>query len=176
MKYLLLTFILGFMCWIISEVIEIIQSGYSAEVYYLTAGYHFFAGIGIWGIYRKQTPEKNRFNLISVSIASAGYLLLTLFPIQVLQSGLSMVEFVEVNPIYKLLGFIWFAGMTLFSVSIIRSGTFPKWTGAIMLAGTLMFTATPLLGWPVIWVNIMNILFAITVIYISTLALKHAPT
>ena len=43
MKYLLHAAILGFSFWIGSELLEIIQGGYSPTVYYLTAVYHLLA-------------------------------------------------------------------------------------------------------------------------------------
>ncbi|HUF03012.1 MAG TPA: hypothetical protein VMM38_02445 [Aridibacter sp.] len=172
MRYLLYTAILGFGCWTVSEVLEIVQGGYSPAVYYLTAAYHVLAGLGIWGLYKRQTPQKNVFNLASTAIASVAYLSFTRFPIQVMRSGLSMADFVNANPIYKIGGLVWFVGMLLFSVSVFRTGYFPRWTGVIMVIGTVSFVATPLLGWPTLLVNVTNIIFAVTVIYISILGLK----
>jgi len=174
MKLLLYAAILGFSCWITSEVFEIIQGGYSPVVYYLTSAYHFFAGIGIWGLYKRQNINRNTFNTVSAAIASIAYISFTLFPIQVMNSGLPILEFLNINPLYKVISFIWFIGMVLFSISVIRTSFFPKWTGNVMLVGTIIFTAIPILGWPVLLVNINNIIFAATVIYISVTNLKTA--
>lgn len=174
MKALLYAVLLGFASWMLSEVLEIVQGGYSPAVYYLTAVYHVFAGIGLWGLYKAQTPSKNAFNRVSTALASLAYLALTLFPLQVMQSGLSISDFVLAHPVYKLIGLVWFIGMLLFSVSVIRSGVFPRWAGVVMVIGTVVFTATPLLGWPTLLVNVTNIIFAATVLYISTLGLKAA--
>ncbi len=174
MKYLIYSAILGFGLWMGSEIIEIIQGGYSPVVYYLTAGYHFFAGLGIWGLYKKQTPVKNTFNTISASIASISYLVLTLFPVQVMNSGLSMADFLEQHPLYKLGGGIWLGGMLLFSISVIKTSYFPRWSGLMILLGTLIFTIGPLLTWPMILININNILFAATVMYMGAKNLDTA--
>lgn len=172
MKYLLSAAIMGFGCWAVSEVLEIVQGGYSPAVYYLTAAYHVLAGLGVWGIYKAQTPDKNLFNLAATAIVSIAYLSFAIFPLQVMWSGLSMGEFVTANPVYKLAGLVWFVGMMLFSVSVIRTGYFPKWAGVIMVFGTVVFTATPMFGWPMLLVNVTNIIFAVTVIYISFLGLQ----
>lgn len=172
MKFFLFAVILGFGCWIVSEVFEIVQGGYSPEVYYLTAAYHVLAGIGVWGIYKVQTPRKNLINLTATAIASIGYLFFAIFPLQVMRSGLSMAEFVAANPIYKLAGLVWFAGMMLFSISVIRTGYFPRWAGVIMVFGTVVFTATPIFGWPMLIVNFTNIIFAGTVMRLGFLGLR----
>lgn len=175
MKLLQWTAILGFGCWGISEVLEIIQGGHTPFVYYLTATYHLLAAIGIWGLYRKQTAGKDTFNTISVVVPSIAYLALVFFPIQLMNSGLAMRDFLDNHPFYKIVGFVWFIGMVLFSISIIRTNYFPKWSGIVILLGTIAFTAIPLIGWPSVVVNITNILFAATVIYISAKTLKTAP-
>jgi hypothetical protein len=172
MKYLIYSAILGFGLWMGSEILEIIQGGYSPVVYYLTSGYHFFAGFGIWGLYKKQTQVKNTFNTVSALIASIAYLALTFFPIQVMNSGLTMAGFLELHPMYKLAGGIWFLGMLLFGISVLRTAYFPRWSGIIVLAGTVIFTAVPILGWPMIVVNVSNIVFSFSVIYISIRSLK----
>lgn len=174
MRFLLVTAVLGFGCWIASEVLEIVQRGYSPAVYYLTAAYHVLAGIGVWGIYKAQTQGKNLFNLTGTAIASIAYVSMTFFPLQVMWSGLSMGEFVSANPVYKLAGLVWFIGMILFSISVIRTGFFPIWTGAVMVIGTLFFTATPIFGLPMLLVNVTNIVFAGTVIWIGVLGLRSA--
>ncbi|QQS40904.1 MAG: hypothetical protein IPM63_16285 [Acidobacteriota bacterium] len=172
MKILLFAAILGYGCWLVSEVFEIVQRGYSPEVYYLTAAYHVLAGIGVWGIYKAQTAGKNLFNLAATAIASIAYLSFAIFPLQVMWSGLSMAEFVAANPAYKLAGLVWFVGMILFSVSVTRTGYFPRWTGVIMVIGTVVFTATPIFGWPMLLVNFTNIFFAGTVVYTGFLGLR----
>ncbi|MCO6509878.1 MAG: hypothetical protein J5I65_03725 [Aridibacter famidurans] len=172
MKILLSAAILGFLCWAISEVLEIVQRGYSPSVYYLTAAYHVLAGIGVWGIYKAQTAGKNLFNLVATAIASIAYLSFSAFPLQVMWSGLSMAEFVAANPIYKLAGLVWFTGMILFSISVIRTGYFPGWAGVVMVIGTVVFTLTPIFSWPMLIVNITNIIFAATVVYIGFLGLQ----
>lgn len=158
--------ILGFGFWMVSEIIEMIQ-GYNPAVYYMTSLYHFFAGFGIWGLYQKQTQTPNTFNRVSALIASITYLALTFSPIQVMNSGLSIADFMQQNPGYKLLGGIWFVGMFLFGVSVIKTGYFPKWSGLVMLLGVLVFTTGHQFGFPMIVVNVSNIVFSVTVIYIS---------
>ena len=171
MKYLLHAGILGFSFWMVSEVIEIV-TGYNSAVYYLTSGYHFLAGIGIWGLYKVQPNNKNTLGKIGAVITLITYLGLTYFPIAVMNSGFNFSEFLEANPGYKIPGGFWFLGMILFGISLIRTTYFPLWTAIVFIIGTIIFTATPLLGWPTILVNCTNIVFALTVIYMCIFGLN----
>ena len=85
MKYLLYAGILGFSFWMVSEIIEIVN-GYNPTVYYLTSGYHFLAGIGIWGLFKVQPNDKNTLGKIGAVITLVAYLSLTYFPITVMNS------------------------------------------------------------------------------------------
>ena len=78
-----------------------------------------------------------------------------------------MSEFLDTHPIYKGLGAFWALGMILFSISIIKSGIFPKWTGFIVLFGTIIFVVTPLFEMSVILMNATNIITALTIIFLA---------
>ncbi len=174
MKYLLYAGILGFSFWICSEVIEIYLGGYNSAVYYLTTLYHAFAGFGVWGLHKTQSDEKtNYLSLVGAAIVFIAYIGIAYFPIQVMNSGLTFAEFLDVIPAYKIPGALWFFGMIAFGISILKTRHFPAWTGVVFLLGTIMFTATPLLKWPVIVVNFTNIIFAATVIYLCIISLRE---
>ena len=91
------------------------------------------AGLGIWGLYKRQTPDKSVFNLASAAVASVAYFAFTLFPLQVMWSGLSMADFVDANPIYKLGGLVWFVGMLLFILFSLAGGIILQLLGAIVI-------------------------------------------
>jgi hypothetical protein len=165
MKYLLYAGILGFSFWMISEAMEMVH-GYNPIVYYLTSGYHFLAGFGIWGLHKVQADNKNRLSKIGAFITLIAYVGLTFFPIQVMNSGLDFPEFLEANPLYKVPGGFWFLGMILFGISLIRTKYFPLWSALVFIIGTIMFTATPLLGWPTVLVNCTNMVLSLTAIYL----------
>ena len=173
MKYFLLAGILGFVFWTLSELIEIYLRGYNPAVYYLTTLYHVFAGFGIWGLHKAQSnDQKNLPSMMGAGTAFIAYVSIIYFPIAVMHSGLSISAFIKANPIYRILGGFWFLGMILFGVSLLKTMHFPVWNGVVFLLGSIMFTATPLLGWPVILVNITNIVFAATVIFMCFISLR----
>lgn len=172
MKYLLYAGIFGFTFWMISEVMEIVN-GYNPTVYYLTSVYHFLAGFGIWGLHKAQADSKNKLSTTGALITLIAYLGLTFFPIQVMNSGLDFPGFLAAHPLYKIPGAFWFLGMILFAISLLRAKYFPLWTAIVFILGTIMFTATPLLGWPTILVNCTNIAFSLTVIYLCIFSLNN---
>ena len=172
MRYLLYAVIFGFACWMVSDIIELVQVGRGPSVYYLTAAYHVFAGVGLWGLYKAQTSGRNVFNFVSTALASLTYLALTLFPLQVLWSGLSMVEYMDAHPLYKLLGLVWFIGILLFSITVIRSGYFPKWAGIVMVIGFAIFATGGPLAVPMILININTVILSAVVIYLGFFGLK----
>jgi hypothetical protein len=168
MKYLLFAAILGYLCWIGSEVVEIAQGGYNSTVYYLTAAFHFFAGFGIWGLHFLQNRSKNTLSAAGTVMISLSYLALAYLPIQVMHSGLSNLEFIEANPIYKIPAMINVVGMIVFGIAVIRAKFFPAWTGVIIIFGSIIFAVAMTKGLQVI-ANINNIIISMTIIYMCIL-------
>jgi len=172
MKYLLIAAVLGYLCWMISEVVEIIHGGFNPTVYYLTAAFHLFSGIGIWGLHLVQYRSKNTLSLIGTVMVSLSYLSLVYLPIQVLHSGLSGVEFVELNPMYKIPAFVNVTGLILFGIAVIRSKFYPMWTGAFIIVGSIIFLTAMMNGFQTV-ANINNITLSATIIYMCIVGYQH---
>jgi len=168
MKYLIYAAILGYTSWIVSEMVEIAQGGYNATVYYLTAAFHLFAGIGIWGLHFLQSRKQNTLSAVATVMVSFTYLALTYLPIQVMHSGLSGLEFAAANPVYKIPGMINVIGLVVFGIAVIRTKFFPVWTGAIIILGGIIFAVAMTQGFQLI-ANINNIILATTIIYMCML-------
>lgn len=171
MKWLLYIASLGFFCWFISEVLELTSIN-TPVVYYLTSVYHLFAGIGIWGLHKVQNKPHFKIGLIGTALSSATYIGLIYFPIEVMYSGLEFSEFIDLHPVYKIPGIIWFVGMLLFGISILRGQFYPTWSGVVFILGTILFTITPLLGLFQDMGHVSNMIFAFTVIYMCVYALR----
>lgn len=172
MKYLIIAAILGYTCWIGSEVIEIAQGGYNATVYYLTAAFHLLAGIGIWGLHFLQSRKQNTLSAVGTVMISLTYLALTYLPIQVMHSGLSGLEFAAANPVYKIPGMINVFGLIVFGIAVIRTKFFPAWTGVIIILGSITFAVAMTQGLQII-ANINNIILATTIIYMCMLGYQR---
>jgi hypothetical protein len=167
-KYLLFAAVLGYLCWMVSEVVEIIHGGFNSTVYYLTAAFHLFAGIGIWGLHFVQNRSNNTLSATGTVMISFSYLTLVYLPIQVLHSGLSGAAFVEANPMYMIPAFMNVFGLILFGIAVIRAKFFPAWTGAIIMLGSIIFIVAMTNGFQIV-ANINNITLAMTLIYMCLL-------
>lgn len=172
MKYLIYAAILGYSCWIGSELVEIARGGYNSTVYYLTAAFHLFAGLGIWGLHFLQSRPKNTLSTAGTAMISLSYLALTYLPIQVIHSGLSNLAFIEANPIYKIPAMINVAGMIVFGIAVIRAKFFPAWTGVILILGILVFVVAMTNGFQIV-ANINNIVLSATIIYMCILGYRQ---
>ncbi|MCB0555834.1 MAG: hypothetical protein KDD02_19965 [Phaeodactylibacter sp.] len=172
MKYLLYLLISGFALWIGSEILEIIQGGYSPAVYYMTAAYHILAGFGIWSLHLLQAGKKNNVSLTATILISLTYFALAYFPIQVMQSGLSVSAFIAANPIYKIPGLISLAGFVLFGLAIIKTRYFPAWTGVAIILCTIIYGIAMAKQLQLV-VNINNIILSIVIIYIGVLGIGN---
>lgn len=171
-KYLLFAAILGYLCWMVSEVVEIIHGGFNSTVYYLTAAFHLFAGIGIWGLHFVQNQSKKTLSATGTVMISLSYLALVHLPIQVMHSGLSGTAFVEANPMYIIPGFINVFGLILFGIAVIRAKFFPAWTGAIIIIGSIIFFVAMTNGFQIV-ANINNITLSMTLIYMCLLGFRQ---
>lgn len=167
-KYLLFAAVLGYLCWMVSEVIEIMHGGFNSTVYYLTASFHLFAGIGIWGLHFVQNRSNNTLSATGTAMISLSYLALVYLPIQVLHSGLSGAAFVEENPLYMIPALINVLGMILFGFAVIKAKFFPTWTGVIIMLGSIIFIVAMTNEFQIV-ANINNITLSMTLIYICFL-------
>lgn len=172
MKYLIYAAILGYSCWIGSELVEIVGGGYNPTVYYLTAAFHFFAGVGIWGLHFLQNRPKNILSTTGTAMISLSYLALTYLPIQVIHSGLSNLDFIEANPIYKIPAVINVVGMIVFGIAVIRAKFFPAWSGVVIILGILIFVVSMTSGFQIV-ANINNIILSMTIIYMCILGYRQ---
>lgn len=180
MKSLLYAAILGFTLWIISEVIEL-RGGYTSAAYYLTAAFHILGGFGIWGVHLLQSRKTNTLSLVGTLIISLTYFSIVYFPIQVMNSGLSVAEFIQQNQVYKIPGFTFLVGHIIFGIAVIKTKYFASWTGfALIVTAAIVtgiytyevFTGSVPVTLHTI-VNIDNIALAATVIYMCVFGLKH---
>ncbi len=170
MKYLLYIAIAAFTLWMVSEIIEI-WKGYNAAVYYLTSAYHILAGVGIWGLHLCQSKNKNLPSLLGTFLISITYFALAYFPVQVLNSGLTVSEFIELNPIYKIPGLLSLSGFIIFGIAVLRRNYFPLWTGIILISGTIFYTIAMTLKLQA-GINVVNIIISLTIIYMCFFGLR----
>ena len=76
----------GGVCWIISEVLELVFGGRTGLTLALTAAFHLSLAGGIWAAYLGQGSRRSRVSGVAAGLASIGYLLLVYPPIACLVS------------------------------------------------------------------------------------------
>ena len=64
----------------------------------MTSVYHILAGFGIWGLHLSQSRSKNKLSLVGTVLISITYFALAYFPIQVMNSGLTVSDYITQNP------------------------------------------------------------------------------
>lgn len=172
MKALLLSALLGFSCWLISDLIELVSGEYGAAVVYLTSLFHLLVGIGIWGLYSAIVSGRQRLLLISTAMVSVGHLGLAALPLQVHWSGQSLMLILGAHPIYIALLVMWSVGMLSFCVSVIQADHQPTWIGWLMLIGySMVIVGRPLnMAKPV--VNLATIVLSVALILLCVLNLR----
>jgi len=171
MIYLIYIAILGFTVWIVSEIMEIIKGRHDSTVYYMTSAYHILAGVGIWGLHLLQSNSANKLSLIGTLFISITYFALAYFPIQVMNSRVSVSEFIETHPIYKVFGIASLIGFIIFGIAIIRIGHFPAWTGVLIILGTIIYALAMAKKIQIV-VNINNIIISATIFYMCIFGLR----
>jgi hypothetical protein len=157
MKPLLIAAIIGYGCWLISDLIELLTGEYGSPVVYLTALFHLFGGVGIWGLCLALSPERRPLALISTSLVSIGHLGLAPLPLHVHWAGQGLMLILGEHSIYVLLLLGWSIGILAFSVSVIRSPRVPTWIGWCMLIGFAMIIASRPMNWPTPFINLTTI-------------------
>jgi len=157
MKPLLIAAMIGYGCWLISDLIELLTGEYGSPVVYLTALFHLFAGIGIWGLSLGLSQERRPLALISTSLVSIGHLGLAPLPLHVHWSGRGPMLILGEHSIYVVLLLAWSIGILAFSMSVIRSPRVPTWIGWCMLIGFAMIIASRPMSWPTPFINLATI-------------------
>jgi hypothetical protein len=171
-KYLLFAAVVGYLSWMVSEVVEIVHGGPNATGYYLTAVFHLFSGIGIWGLHLVQNRSKNTLSAVGTVMVSLSYLSIVYLPIQVMNSGLSGADFVDANPMYMIPAFVNVIGLIVFGSAVIRTKFFPAWTGAIVIFGSIIFIVAMTNGFQLV-ANVNNITLSATVMYMCMLGYRQ---
>jgi len=165
-KNLLYIALAGFVLWIISELLEIFHGGHTPDVYYVTSVHHIFACLGIWGLHMAQARKKEMLSFGTTLLISIGYFAIIYFPIQVMNSGLGVGEFITANPFYKIPFRMIMVGYILFGIAVIKIKYYPAWTGVLMLLGAILYSTAMALKLETM-INIDTIIMSLNIIYMS---------
>ena len=139
----------GGVCWIISEVLELVFGGRTGLTLALTAAFHLSLAGGIWAAYLGQGSRRSRVSGVAAGLASIGYLLLVYPPIAVIRNpSIPYVDFIGTRPVLVAAGLMATLGVTLLGAAALRSRTYPAWIGMGCLVSRAVFLAIALTDGP----------------------------
>lgn len=174
MRNLLFAMILGSICMIGSQIMEIL-TGPSVPSTAINMSAFIFFTIGIWGIHQQQTQqEKNKLSLLGTLLLTIGGLAFVALSIQIMQAlpEKQPIEFVE-TPVFMIAGICIGLGTILFGLSVMRINYFPKWAGILLLLIPWVNISTEVVLKTAEIRYFLNIVLGATFINISAYSLKR---
>jgi hypothetical protein len=172
MKLLLALAIIGYSCWLVSDLIELLTGNYGAAVVYLTALFHGVTGVGIWGLFLAVPARQRRLLGVCSAMISVGHLGLAPLPLHVFWSGQSLMFVLGAHPIYIVLLLIWSLGILIFSVLLLRSARYPVIAAWLMLIGFTAIILSRPLSFPTPLINVITILLSTVMLWLCVSSLR----
>jgi len=154
--------------WIISEGVEFVVGGRTAASLMLTVAFHALTAVGLWGALAGQPGGRTRLSAVGVAMASVGYLALIYPPLAIANSeSVTIIEFMDANPLFKLAGLLAVAGTVTYGASIVRDRSYPIWTGAALVLCPILFTGAMSGGGLDRFANAVNVVEALALVTIG---------
>ena len=174
MKNLLYILIIGCILWIVSEIFEIVSSGFGVPGLLITIAAFLLVAIGVWSIHKQQAPKKNTLSLIGVLMLMVSLIIFAIISTQMMIAMLSNTthEYVE-GPLFITGAALVSLGSILMGVSVIRIKYFPQWTGIPLIVLPIVTILVEALSLPIMIQNLVNILLASVLIFMSFYSLKQ---
>ncbi|WP_127522475.1 hypothetical protein [Mesorhizobium sp. Z1-4] len=129
----------GALVWALSEVLELLQGGFTPLNSGVSAVAFVLIGIGVWALWRERA--QNRLGQAGIAMLSIGMVLFALVAVQVMSSGITSDAEIADTPIFLLSGGLVSIGALLLGWWLVAASPFPKWIGAILVAATLFTLA-----------------------------------
>lgn len=171
MKALTYVLVAGGVCWIISEVLELVYGGRTGLTLALTAAFHLLMAGGIWAAYVGQGSLGSQLSLVATGLASAGYLVLVYPPIAIAGDlSVPYPEFIRARPVLMAAGLLATLGVTLFGAGVVRARAYPAWVGVACLVSPGVFASVTLAEGPLLIGFAANILLGSAFVAMGVLA------
>lgn len=173
MKILPVLLIAAALCWIASDLIELLAGGRTSASLWLTAAFHQLMVFGVWGAYLGADRRRGLIALLGSVLVSVGYLVMVYPPLAVVgDPALTIEAFMDANPGFKVAGLAAVFGKVLFGVSILRTRLDPLWTGLTLVIGPLAFAGVMLADGPVTIAIAANLFVAVALLLIGVRAFQ----
>jgi len=127
--------IAGCIVWLVSEVLEFRAGGFDDTNSLVTALAFGIISIGIWVFWNARDQEN--YGRVGVALTSLGMVLFTILSVLTVGTGITSDVGHADSPLFLSAGAATTVGVTFVSIWIFRTTQLPKWTGVILLVGTL---------------------------------------
>lgn len=163
--------IAGGVCWIVSEVLELVSGSRTALTLLLTAAFHLFMVAGIWAAHAGQAGRKGILSRVGAGLASVGYLVLVYPPIIAARdSSIAYEAYFRERPLLMAAGLLVTVGITVLGAALLRSRAYPMWVGLACLVCPLLFAGVALLDGPPLIALVANSLLGGAFVTMGVLA------
>lgn len=136
-------------CWLLSELLELMFGGRTALTLALTALFHLLMSVGIWRAYRAQAGTPSTLSRAATTAASVGFLVLVYPPMAVLfDRSIDITTLMRGVPALGLAGALATLGVMAFGAAILRYRSYAQWVGIVLLVCPATFTWVMLSGAP----------------------------
>jgi hypothetical protein len=129
-----LVLIAGAILWIVSEILELAQGGFTPFNSGVSAVAFAAVAVGLWVFWAKATP--NKVAQAAVILTSLGMGLFTIVAFQAIGSGATSDADIVGSPLYSAAGTAVGLGASLLSYWLIRVSSFPKMFGVVVTLAT----------------------------------------
>lgn len=172
MKALVYALIVAAVVWMLSEALELGLGGRTSLTLGMTAAFHLLMAPGVWGAYLGQPGPRSALSGVAAGMASLGYAALVYPPIAAARDpSFGITEFLDANPPFAAAAGLATFGVTLFGVAVLRTGSYARWIGVVLLVCPIAFAAVMTLGGPAGAAVAVNVVLAATFLVVGVRAL-----
>ena len=165
--YVLIT---GCIVWLVSEVLEFRAGGFDDTNSVVTALAFGLVAIGIWAIWNAR--DQRNYGRAGVALISLGMILFTILTILTIGTGItSDIEHAD-SPLFLSAGAAVSAGVIALSSWIFQISHLPKWSGVVLLVGTMTARAGAFMPSLIVLQGISSVCLAVALIWISLALMK----
>ncbi len=176
-KYGGLILIGGAVFWGVSEVMQLFSGELAEDA--MVIGTVAFAdlGIGIWGVWFAFREKAGLFGLLGTAILSVGFLLLGVLRIlTAVEQGLQTPTWFPDATLFGVGAVIALLGAILFSGTIIRTSSLPRWTGVVLIIGMLITLMSAAAEIPRAIPHLANLAMVVTFLLVGVIVLQKPMT
>ena len=143
-----LTTLVSSIMYIISDSIELLESGFSATQLYLTYAAFVLIPFFVLGLYALQMPQSGWLGLIGALAYGLAFIFYSGTAVYALTAKTANYEIlvIELGFLYTFHGALLVIGATLFGMEIIRAKVLPFWTGITLIIGAILGVVINLMG------------------------------